>query len=229
MYEKQVHKDGIRLAVVTNKGSSLTRYFDKHDLRQLFKLNPPGQCDFLNRLGHAHSGTGGNQFFHRGVIGISSHDILYSEDVSSVADKVEGPPEPQENPFSSPTKPHFTIHESSEKEQSKNVKTMGKSQRILTRDSAATKPSPIALKSLCDKTNTKGFGERNGIQDAKDNRNDITQVFKTVDILFSQGRRIDAMEILMDALENHYDGIDKQNKVQLHGRISSIAHEMQWL
>ena len=50
MYEKQVHKDGIRRAVMTNMGSATTRYFDNGELRKLFTLGPEGECQFLKRL-----------------------------------------------------------------------------------------------------------------------------------------------------------------------------------
>ena len=41
MYEKQVHKDGIK-RVVLSSDSAAARYFDNSELKELFKLSPDG-------------------------------------------------------------------------------------------------------------------------------------------------------------------------------------------
>lgn len=190
-------------------------------MRQVFKLNPAGQCDFLDRLGYAYTGTQSSATFHRGVVGISSHDILYTEDASDV-DEEDGPPpsESQENPFSSPSKiTHFTLHEPSNEEASQTkTKALGKSQRVLTKGGGSDGALPIALNTLGDTTNKKAKGEIT-----------IEGVFKKVDRLTSNGQRVDALEKLMDAMDHLYAGLDKREKELLHNRISSVSHELGWL
>lgn len=231
MYEKQVHKDGIRRAVVTNKGDSLARYFAKDDLRQVFKLNPHGRCDFLDRLGYSFGGERPSPTFHVGVIGISSQDVLYSEDAIDGGNQnpqdVNG--ESQENPFSSPSKAtSFPLDETnphSDLPRLKNAKTVGKAQRALMKEGSSG-DALIAVGALNDKTskaksemkNTKVFGG-----------GDLTRAFREVDQLCSNARLEDAMEILMNTIDRHYESLSKADKLRLHNRISSIASELRWL
>jgi hypothetical protein len=82
MYEKQVHKDGIRRAVFT-EDTTVERHFDKDDLRKLFNLAPPGVCEVMEKVQKASQGLqrswGEYEFAlsHRGVVGLSRHDGFY--------------------------------------------------------------------------------------------------------------------------------------------------------
>jgi superfamily II DNA/RNA helicase len=82
MYEKQVHKDGIRRAVFT-EDTTVERHFDKDDLRKLFNLAPPGVCEVMEKVQQAAQGlqrTWDEYEFalsHRGVVGLSRHDGFY--------------------------------------------------------------------------------------------------------------------------------------------------------
>jgi hypothetical protein len=82
MYEKQVHKDGIRRAVFT-EDTTIERHFDKDDLRKLFNLAPPGVCEVMEKVQKASKGLqrswGEYEFAlsHRGVVGLSRHDGFY--------------------------------------------------------------------------------------------------------------------------------------------------------
>jgi hypothetical protein len=82
MYEKQVHKDGIRRAVFT-EDTTVERHFDKDDLRKLFNLAPPGVCEVMEKVQQAAQGlqrTWDEYKFalsHRGVVGLSRHDGFY--------------------------------------------------------------------------------------------------------------------------------------------------------
>ena len=93
MYEKQVHKDGIRRTVMTSVGNATERYFDKKDLRKLFQLAPSGECEVLAKIQAEHReapiGSSGKPTFlksHVGVVGVSSHDGIYAP---SAIDTVE--------------------------------------------------------------------------------------------------------------------------------------------
>ena len=111
MYEKQVHKDGIKRVVLSND-SSTARCFDKAELVDLFKVRATGTCIiiyiilncisfyfFLLLKAHTYKGeylmmdkfnskvenngtgsTGKRSFLsmHPSVLGVASHDVLYS-------------------------------------------------------------------------------------------------------------------------------------------------------
>jgi len=110
MYEKQVLKDGIRRAVLTSGGSATERYFDKNELRRLFHLEDEGVCPMMEKFRDATlssstnsiagdgsnndadgnsnkkkivGGSGKPSFLasHKCVVGISSHDMLYTKNV----------------------------------------------------------------------------------------------------------------------------------------------------
>uniref|UniRef100_A0A7S4JE07 Uncharacterized protein n=1 Tax=Odontella aurita TaxID=265563 RepID=A0A7S4JE07_9STRA len=103
MYEKQVFKEGIKRAIMTNNGSSTERYFNKDELRRIFQLAPEGCCEILDKFRGESSkcefdkneaekqnssfilGASGKPSFldsHRHVVGLSSHDHLYTSAIS---------------------------------------------------------------------------------------------------------------------------------------------------
>lgn len=90
MYEKQVHKDGIRRAVMTNQGNATERFFDKKDLRKLFELAPAGECVMLAKFNDDIRGSSGLPTFlsaHDGVVGVSSHDEVYKRTIINLDDE----------------------------------------------------------------------------------------------------------------------------------------------
>lgn len=100
MYEKQVHKDGIRRALLSNSGSATERYFTKDQLRRLFQLSAEGECSMLQILG-----AEPHMFDDLDVVGVSSHDQLYVEKVIDVEKDRE-----LLSPFSgTPAKPTYKI------------------------------------------------------------------------------------------------------------------------
>lgn len=84
MYEKQVHKDGIK-RVILSSDSATARYFDNSELKDLFKLGEEGVSDTLEKFSKksdnsAAGATGMPSFLskHPLVVGVASHDVLYS-------------------------------------------------------------------------------------------------------------------------------------------------------
>lgn len=231
-----MHKDGIRRAVVTNMGSSLARYFDRHDLKQIFKLNQVGQCDFLDRLGEK-GRTRGSDVFHKGVLGISSHDALYTENVgvSREQNGCQAEASSQENPFSSPSKAiSLTSHEVSGSNATKGGRqVLGKSQRVLNKGGMTKENVLIPLRKLGEKTNivpsSDVKSQRKETSTNEGMKYDIKEVFIRADRFIADGRLEYAMEILMDAMDNLYGDLEMSLKMQLHERMSSIAYELRWL
>ena len=81
MYEKQVFKDGLR--IVTESGTSKSRYFSKKETKELFTLGPTGTSLVMNKLW----AKAGERLYTiedigariTGVLGYSRHDLLYEE------------------------------------------------------------------------------------------------------------------------------------------------------
>jgi hypothetical protein len=83
MYEKQIHKDGIRRTVFT-EDSVFERYTDSNELRKLFKLSPVGMSQVLDMIREEteHLEVDWDQYSFvsqlPSVVGLSLHDCLYS-------------------------------------------------------------------------------------------------------------------------------------------------------
>eukprot|EP00559_Dactyliosolen_fragilissimus_P008537 CAMPEP_0184870294 /NCGR_PEP_ID=MMETSP0580-20130426/37009_1 /TAXON_ID=1118495 /ORGANISM="Dactyliosolen fragilissimus" /LENGTH=559 /DNA_ID=CAMNT_0027372299 /DNA_START=151 /DNA_END=1830 /DNA_ORIENTATION=+ len=98
MYEKQVQKDGIRRTITTNSGCATERYFSSDDLHRLFKLNAEGECEFLGKLNKNENpcavGASGKTSFlenHDRVVGLSSHDMVYTSTVIDFTETKRSP------------------------------------------------------------------------------------------------------------------------------------------
>ena len=85
MYEKQVHKDGIKRVVLSSDSAKVFRYFDNSELKELFKLSPDGVSLTLQKFNekvdnNAAVASEKPSFLtkHPSVIGVASHDVLYS-------------------------------------------------------------------------------------------------------------------------------------------------------
>lgn len=224
-----MHKDGIRRAVVTSVGSNLTRYFDKHDLKQIFKLNPAGQCDFLERV-RDKARTSGKEIFHRGVVGISCHDMLYTEPAEKTGQNQRLDAGSQENPFSSPTRGTSLVPlQASNVDNSNNYgKVLGKSQRALNKATTGNENEAIPLRQLGTKTKKVVQTREHHVEKPSPDQS-FEGLLNKVDSLSAGGHREDAIEILMDTMETLYSELDNSQKMNLHKRMSSIANDLRWL
>lgn len=77
---------------MTNQGIATERFFDKKDLRKLFELAPAGECAMLAKFNDDISvrGSSGKPTFlisHDGVVGVSSHDEVYTRSVINLDDE----------------------------------------------------------------------------------------------------------------------------------------------
>jgi hypothetical protein len=237
MYEKQVHKDGLAKTVLTKTGSATQRYFDREDLRKLFQLAPEGKCDVLDRLqkrGQAPSNSSAGEAFlapHKGIVGCSSHDGLYSTEslVTLLEDEI-----PKENPFSSPT-PKLNLwkggilrkHEMPENQKSNarnkddRPKVMGRSQRALL---AMQKTSGKA--SFSSSQHKKENSDNNVVYEASENP---LETLRRVDALFASGKKVEALSLVMDVLDDRYQALGKDEKMQAHKSAAAIADQLGWI
>ena len=239
MYRKVVHKDGIRQTVIGAGGSATERHFDKDDLRKIFTLGPVGECEMLSMItrksGNSSDAVGasGKPSFlenHPGVVGLSSHDKLYTNCVIEVDDEPE-------TPFAgTPLR--------------KQGKAMGRAQRALAASSStrtkldfggaidedspssaepvdlssARKPlARISNKSQEEKKSSAVPFEKNASSEGFD----INNALSDVDDMLDSGRSEDAMSKLLDLLES--GAVNGPEKLSLHKKIATAATDLGWL
>lgn len=98
IYERQVHKNGIRQEILSS--DSTARYFNSDDLADLFTLGKAGECKTLKKF-HAKqlpastkAGVAMRSFLSRdpNVVGVANHDDLYESDVIRVDLPATGDP-----------------------------------------------------------------------------------------------------------------------------------------
>lgn len=223
--------------MVTSAGSSTTRYFDKHDLKKLFQLNPAGQCDFLDKLqekGLLFGDFGISKDDYEGIVGLSDHARVYSKDAIDRLTGTKENDDSKENPFTSPTKFNKNPNSlfSSPEHLIPGTKTtavLGKSQRVMASadDEVEILPNKPQTNLILGSSNDPNTMKSNA---SNSNTSFVVQKALTkVDGFVAMGKREKAMGVLMDTMDEAYENMDNAQKMQVHGKMSSIAHELRWL
>jgi hypothetical protein len=227
MYEKQVHKDGIK-RVVLSSDSAVTRYFDNSELKELFKLSPDGVSLTLQKFNekvdnNAAVASEKPSFLtkHPSVVGVASHDVLYSAgEVDDNDDLIL--PKSDETPFS--------------RSPFQKTKIDKKDSQLIHHFEDLTVQSPVggALKPLGGKNNK----TRQNREDARARRaqnsktlqpvNSIGKVVRKVDELIALQEHGEAMSVLLDLLDDEID-LKSNEKLALHTRVSHLASLLGWL
>jgi hypothetical protein len=259
MYEKQVHKDGIRRAVMTSMGSATTRYFDTDGLRKLFTLGPEGQCEFLERLrerglASAEDSPEARLTFHEGVMGVSSHDSLYTSKslVTIIDDEKVGGNEScdtnKENPFSSaPAPPQLAISKNGPLQNGadrtqggvSSVKVMGRSQRALLKsqevNNARRKRDEKSTDLRDEEKRDQNLADQKDHVEQKilpvnERRDDnVADTLRKIDNVRASGNLVSALTMWMNVLEERYHDLEKHEKMKVHEGMASVAYELRWL
>ena len=152
MYEKQLHKDGIKNQIMSSRGNTTSRHFSKSDLKKLFTLGPVGVCSMIDQFGQNIQPSKINAFLamHPQCLGLSDHSVVYKESGATELkerDRMtsQAPPEPFGSPqpkWARKMKGTAAINRSSSGEQeNKNPMTrnvVGKSARILRDEKIAS-------------------------------------------------------------------------------------------
>jgi hypothetical protein len=235
-YEKQIHKDGIRRTILTNTGNDTAKYFTKEELRKdMFVLEKEGECKFLNKLekkgfsydrkknpDHSYSS-------HEGVIGQSSHDVVYSLPENFYSEEIIQSPSHQ--PFSSPPieAKWFTTKN--------NTKSTARSRAVLSEKSSFFNNKENKGRNGDPKTQTTNFvgEELPGKLHARDHcQHSISstlfeKTLSKVKLLRTSGRKEQAVSLLMDLLDNRSGTLDKADSLKLHEQMASITNELGWL
>ena len=225
MYEKQVHKDGIK-RVLLSSDRSTARYFNQSELADLFKLAPCGECSMMDKFNEKSNndapGSSGKRSFlskHPSVVGVASHDALYAS--STVDVDLTSSRSTKETPYSR-----------SPFQKSKIAKKYS---------------SDIQVEDLTDEvehprtTSLGGFNRtRQNREDAKVKRNQqnatlstplgpIGGVLNEVDGYIMDRQYGRAMTTLLELVETDMDSIRRDEKMAVHENISHVACLLGWL
>jgi len=233
--------------VMTSVGSATTRYFDKGDLRKLFKLGAEGMCEFLDRLkqrGIANENdlTESRMITHPAIIGVSSHDKVYSSDSIVTIDDDITAEEKNENPFAAAKAPPPSSNSTSYENHDPSQRILGRSQRALLKGPKSNNTnsqqrnrnqgSVIAEKENHPKSpslisSTSGVGLKSVPKG--DGLSTASLLIQEADRLCGGGNKVEAMEVLMDLLEQKSTEVGKVDKIEIHKRIARVANELRWL
>ena len=263
-YEKQIHKDGIRRTVLTNTGNATAKYFTKEELRKrVFVLGVEGECEFLDKLEakgyifkkrefpeHSHSSL-------EGVIGQSSHDIVYSlpDNFYFEEEELLSPAKPQ--PFSSPpvqtkwfstnTKMKVTSHSKAViskkspqpfssppveatwfREKTEMIVT-GRSEAVDNKENRGENEESKSgrIKIVCAASNQQ-------LRDTIDSQSDasssmLENSLSKVKNLRSSGRKEQAVGLLMDLLDDARADLNEDEVSKVHNEMATITNELGWL
>lgn len=220
MYEKQVHKDGIK-RVVLSSDSSTARYFDNSELKDLFKLAPPGECATLEKFNSRNSGKGSFLLKHPSVIGVASHDALYA--ATSVDIDLTSPNKSDETPLPFSKEPY---------QREKVAKKDNASSDNIEDLTADTPLKPLGRGGLNmtrqkrEDTKAKRAQRNDAVSEPS---NSVEKLLATADALIDMHQYDQAMAGLLDFVENKMDSISGDEKLELHKKVAHIADLLGWL
>jgi len=230
IYEKQVHKDGIRRVILasTSSNSTTERYFEKDELRELFKLSARGESSMMNKFNlktdNDATGASGKKSFltkHTSVVGVASHDVLYS---TGALDK---------DPFS--REPYQLKKAKGKRSASSDdngtIKDDGDSIEDLTIPySPRADAVPLGNKSNKVKvTKTKTSNEPKSTAESGSNTEEVVATLDEADSLIADQEYDKAMSLLLDMVENENIVLAQNHKLETHGKIAQIGKILGWL
>jgi DNA excision repair protein ERCC-6 len=230
MYEKQVHKDGIRRVLLTESiGGTTERYFDHAELRDLFKLAPPdAPCSMLTKFnGQSAVGSTGKQSFlttHSRVVGVASHDLLYnnargnkeSSTVDLTSSTTDTPFSRQPFMSSAENKANNSV-DCIQVDESPKCKPLGGglSRTRQNREDAKAHHNEKALKETAVAAGSKGSM--------------VASVIRRSEVLISKNEYAHAMDEMLGLLESENHLIQGNVKLKVHENISFLANKLGWL
>lgn len=226
MYEKQIHKDGIRRTVLTEI-ESVQRYFTKQELSELFTLAPIGACAVMEKVSNVQTDWTRHKFMlaHRGVVGLSRHDGFYA-----ATSQNENAPKP----FSSAI-------------ENRKEPAVGRAQRVLMNESkeavqlrrstpdAPTKASDeLPDHSLAKIPRKKRFAhdDRASISDGgKENKHssnstEIKVMLNRAKKFEAQGMQRRLLQLLLEIRELHYADLTPTEKMNVQTQIANVSYSL---
>jgi hypothetical protein len=239
-YEKQIHKDGIRRTILTNTGNDTAKYFTKEELqKKLFLLGEEGECEFLDKLqkrGFSYDESENPEHSyssHKGVVGQSSHDIVYSLPENFYLEELIQSPTNQ--PFSSPPQPFSSPPiEAQWFAKKTEPKIMGRSLAVPSERTNCLDNKENKEKHYSSKTEKNNFVDGESKQKFRDSVDSqaSTTVEKTLskaNNLRRSGEKEQAVGLLMDLLDRKGGTLNKDDLSKVHERMIVITNELGWL
>lgn len=224
IYEKQVHKDGIRRVVLSGSSTSTTeRYFEQDELRELFKLGPRGESTMLkkfnSKINNDTTGASGKKSFltkHSSVVGVASHDVLYSTGTL------------EKDPFSrQPYQLKKAKHRRSDTDVN-NENVTNKDHNSLIE--VLTIPySPRFDAIPLGRNKSKAAKTEKLHQNASSSSSKIVATLDEVNTLTADEHYEKAMALLLDIVEDENIALDQNDKLKTHSKISQIGNILGWL
>jgi DNA excision repair protein ERCC-6-like len=228
-YEKQIHKDGLRRMVFTSTGSDTAKYFTKEELvrEKVFVLGEEGKCEFLEKLNQrclnntSHCSPEHSFTSHPGVVGQSSHDIVYSlpenwydftEDKAAAF-----------IPFSGSSRGEW--YELDNRSVLSRRKVIGRAERVLQK---AEKSGGRVEKDDKENTNNGAFIS-DGIEAKQCRLPVFGRSLSHVKQLQREGKMAEAMNHLMDVADRSYGNLANDEKVEFHKHMASAASDLKWI
>jgi hypothetical protein len=223
MYARQVEKDGIRRTLMTSSGCATERHFSKDDLKKLFILSPKGECQLLEKIRAKDptgpEGSSGRRSVlekHEEVLGVSSHDGVYTNSIVDLS-------QPEESPFSgTPIKPvRQNIFNSStgltfENIAKESVPVQSSTDHINQRLSVSSKEN-IKKKNEPPKT------EPETVVLSKDWFN---ETLHTVETLSKVGKVAESLDLLLQVVESNE--LQGKQKLLIHKKIAARLMFFEW-
>ena len=230
-YEKQIHKDGIRRTILTNTGNNTAKYFTKEELRKkVFVLGNEGECEFLEKLemrGYGYDARKNPAYSycsHKGVVGQSSHDIVYSLPESFYFDELITSYSHQ--PFSSlPTESTWIANKSKPRPMGRSSKVLSKKKYYNEDKENKTKNSKMeGVRNFSETTKTDLSSDIGNLP--SDSQIAFKKLILRVERLHRSGKREQAVGVLMDLLDKN---LGKAHSQKVHEMMSSVTNEIGWL
>ena len=234
MYARQVQKDGIRRTLMTSTGCATERHFSKNDLKELFVLSPKGECKMLEKINVGSSdnvqGSSGRRSVlekHDGVLGISSHDMVYSNTIIDLS-------RPEQSPFagtplkssrtltqllssSLPSK-HLTFDDLARDEMP--LRPSAKQNYVPNTQEHCLPPTIVIKKSaITVSVDQNAISEKSTTESVKDHSKSVDNDFNIVELLTKNGKFEESLNVLLRILESEM--LQGAQKLRVHKMIAS--------
>ena len=197
-----MHKDGIK-RVVLSSDSAAARYFDKSELKELFKLSADGVSPTLEKFNKKANNNAPRASFlakHPSVIGVVSHDELYCARELDNDDLIV--PKSEVTPFSRSPFQKTAVD--------KNDSELIQQLEDLTIQPPVLKP----LGGMKNKTKSRR-GQINSTPL-------VETVLRKADQLIARHEHLRAINMLLDLLENEMINLEGNEKLALHTKVSHL-------
>ena len=227
-----MYKDGIKRVLLNESLSGSTnRYFDREDLRDLFKLAPSdAPCSMLTKFnGSSAMGSSGKPSFlssHPCVVGVASHDVLYNNRSGNDNSSVD-------LTSSASTTTPFTRSPFKNSEQIKSLED--DTDVIEVYNPPNFKPLSGGLnRTRENRMNAKVRHDNKELKDSSEvtlkNTSAAVDIALTkTDDLITKNEFAKAMDILLGLIEGEAHLIQGDTKLKIHGNIAHVASKLGWL